>query len=357
MNKKTSTLNDLVVLIIFAVGSLAIMYHTNYTRQSWGEVLPVYETWQTMFRPSIMAFFFTWPFTATCALQALVMIYHLLLSGVVVHYRTSRIKIIFGLFLLGLSLSFITSPGLIFIIGGDTDVRTMLFFFNSWFMLIYACIEGSSLLLRFFNLGLEANDPSYKVWMERGGDPVIDVMPYFNPDGQAIRKGGLPEPKTQFVPPPEWGYQCTKCGARNESPTSCWFCHSLFPGAIPMAQEPAPMPRMLTCQKCQKFVKEAKFGDFEKGVICPFCNNTIYTENTDHTESLPCCNCGAMVTADFSHGSIHCPACDVLIIKTDPSFASKICYHCGLRVQETHKGDFDTCGVKCPNCQTILFTK
>jgi DNA-directed RNA polymerase subunit RPC12/RpoP len=40
--------------------------------------------------------------------------------------------------------------------------------------------------------------------------------------------------------------------------------------------QPATPPRMFTCHKCGRFVLENKFGDFEKGVRCPFCNAKNY---------------------------------------------------------------------------------
>lgn len=46
-----------------------------------------------------------------------------------------------------------------------------------------------------------------------------------NPDCQAVRDGGLPEPKTSWVPPPSYKFQCPFCGARNlEQYCVCWNC-------------------------------------------------------------------------------------------------------------------------------------
>ena len=70
-----------------------------------------------MFHPRFQAFFFTWPFTAACGLQLLVMFFHLLKDGNVVHYRTSRIAIILGIYIVGLGF---VSPLLYVFFDGDT---------------------------------------------------------------------------------------------------------------------------------------------------------------------------------------------------------------------------------------------
>jgi hypothetical protein len=278
MNKKTSTLSEFIQTLILFVGCLwlYILYEgpeiwkldfANYYRNPDTATLSEYVYY--CFMPTFQAFFFVWPFTAGCGLQLLVMFFHLLKDGIVVHYRTSRIAIILGLYIVGVAF---VSPLIYMFFGGDP--WGCVFCLNATFMMIYGTIVGSQQLLRPIWAAAEAGNPAYKDWMAKGGDPM-DSWPFFNPDSQAVRVGGLPEPKSSFVPPSDWRYQCKKCGARNERPTTCWFCHSTLSVVTPPGKPVTP-PRMFTCYKCNRFVQEDKFGDFEKGVRCPFCNTKNY---------------------------------------------------------------------------------
>jgi len=277
MNKRTSTLSEFIQQIILFVGVLWVYYLTDDPLNCLANynVSPSQVTFgwrvQMMFHPSLQAFFFTWPFTAACGLQLLVMFFHLLKDGNVVHYRTSRIAIILGIYIVGLGF---VSPLLYVFFAGDTKGCVMCL--NAVFMMIYGCIVGSQLLCRLIDAAANADNPVYQKRMARGGDPM-DTWPFFNPDSQAVRVGGLPEPKADFIPPENWIYQCQKCGARNEVvPSTCWFCHSaISPPVTPPVVQVTP-PRMFTCYKCGRFVQEDKFGDFEKGVKCPFCNAKNY---------------------------------------------------------------------------------
>jgi len=207
MNKRTSTLSEFIQTLILFVGMLWIYIsyegpeiwqrdYANYTRNPSTATFSEYVCY--CFSPSIQAFFFTWPFTLAGGLQLLVMLFHLLRDGNVIHYRTSRIAIILGLYLVG--LAFVAPLFYVFFAG---NIKGCVFCLNATFMMIYACIVGSQLLCRLIWAVAEAGNPAYKDWMSKGGDPM-DSWPFFNPDSPAVRVGGLPEPKTNSVPSGGW---------------------------------------------------------------------------------------------------------------------------------------------------------
>jgi hypothetical protein len=171
---KRSTLIDFVALVIFAAGVLWVYYKTD-VRWQYGEFVPVHVTFWGIFEPGIASFFFVWPFTSVCGLEALVVLFHLLKDGNVAHSGPSRIGVVFGLYIAGIALALLTSPIIFLLL--DCKPIEMIYIMSAIFMMIYACLEGSSLFLRLINLRLEASDPGYKRWMEKGGDPVIDVLP------------------------------------------------------------------------------------------------------------------------------------------------------------------------------------
>ena len=230
MNKRTSTLSEFVQTLILFLGVLWLycsyegpeiwkLDFANYYRNP--DTATFSEYVHYCFMPTFQAFFFCWPFTAACGLQLLVMLFHLLKDGNVVHYRTSRIAIILGLYIVGIAF---VAPLIYVFFGGDP--WGCVFCLTAVFMMIYGTIMCSQLVVRLFWAVLYANDPAYQRQMAKGGD-TFDSWPFFNPDSQAVRVGGIPEPKSTFVPPEDWRYQCQKCGARNEVvPTICWFCHS-----------------------------------------------------------------------------------------------------------------------------------
>jgi hypothetical protein len=172
MNKRT-TLGDFVTLIIFSTAVLWVYYKTS-VHWSYGEYVPDYDSIGEMFRPSFPAFFQVWPFSFAAGGEILVMLFHLLKDGNVVHYGPSRIGVVFGLCLVGLAVTLLTSP-VIFLLWNET-FTFMIYLMTSVFMTIYGCLMGASLLLRIINLQLEEGDPSYKRWMDAGGDPVIDEL-------------------------------------------------------------------------------------------------------------------------------------------------------------------------------------
>ena len=72
-------------------------------------------------------------------------------------------------------------------------------------------------------------DKSYDHFRDTGGDAFFDKLPWpWNSDSEAVRQGGLPEPKydnPNFVPDPSWDYQCPNCAARLEhTHYACWNC-------------------------------------------------------------------------------------------------------------------------------------
>ena len=70
-------------------------------------------------------------------------------------------------------------------------------------------------------------DPDFHRYIRSGGDPYLDILPKpLNPDSQITRETGLQEPKTDFMPPKNWIYQCPVCGARQPSRIGvCWNCN------------------------------------------------------------------------------------------------------------------------------------
>ncbi len=73
---------------------------------------------------------------------------------------------------------------------------------------------------------LHGNDPEYHRFLRSGGDPYFASLPWpFNPDSHVTRVTGRQEPKTAFVPPADWTFQCPRCGARVQHRIDiCWNC-------------------------------------------------------------------------------------------------------------------------------------
>jgi uncharacterized CHY-type Zn-finger protein len=137
---------------------------------------------------------------------------------------------------------------------------------------------GISMILRFMGWVLFRNDPEYRKFRATGGDPYFDltVPEGINNDSWAVRIGGKPEPKTDFVPPKEWIYQCNACGARNETQlfTFCWHCGNYL--GVTDAPATPTVGRNIICVNCKKLIHETNYGDLDRGgVICPYCNTTL----------------------------------------------------------------------------------
>jgi hypothetical protein len=172
MNKRT-TLGDFFTLIIFGTAVLWVYYKTSI-HWEYGENVPDYNSIGEIFRPSFPAFFHVWPFSFAAGGELVVMLFHLLKDGNIVHHRPSRIGVVFGLYLSAMAVTLLTSP-IIFLLWNET-FTFMIYMMTAVFMTIYGCLIGASLLLRLLNLQLEEGNPSYKSWMDSGGDPVIDEL-------------------------------------------------------------------------------------------------------------------------------------------------------------------------------------
>lgn len=71
------------------------------------------------------------------------------------------------------------------------------------------------------------NDPNFQKWKRMGGRAYWDSIGWpINTATPIERETGLAEPEyTDFVPPPDWRYQCPVCGARVEKQIDvCWRC-------------------------------------------------------------------------------------------------------------------------------------
>jgi len=76
---------------------------------------------------------------------------------------------------------------------------------------------------------LRGRNKNYDSFRDNGGDVFFDQLPWpFNTDSEAVRQSGLAEPEynnPNFVPDPNWEYQCSNCGARCEhTHYACWHC-------------------------------------------------------------------------------------------------------------------------------------
>lgn len=73
---------------------------------------------------------------------------------------------------------------------------------------------------------LYGRSSEYHQWKQTGGDPYFDSLPWpLNPDSRQVRETGMAEPRTSFVPPASWKFQCPACGARQPSRICvCWNC-------------------------------------------------------------------------------------------------------------------------------------
>lgn len=72
------------------------------------------------------------------------------------------------------------------------------------------------------------DDPAYQAWRRHGGRPYWDGLQWpINTATESEIYTGLKEPNyTDFVPPPDWRYQCPNCGARVEHQIDvCWNCN------------------------------------------------------------------------------------------------------------------------------------
>ncbi len=67
----------------------------------------------------------------------------------------------------------------------------------------------------------------YHAYRQSGGDPYFDSLPSpLNPDSRQVRETGMAEPRTSFIPPASWKYQCPVCGARVQHRIDvCWNCN------------------------------------------------------------------------------------------------------------------------------------
>ena len=75
------------------------------------------------------------------------------------------------------------------------------------------------------------NDARYHKWKDAGGRPYWDTVqwpvgPWPKKTSAIETETGLAEPKyTDFVPPPDWRFQCPTCGARVKKQMDvCWRC-------------------------------------------------------------------------------------------------------------------------------------
>ncbi|MFO0917822.1 MAG: hypothetical protein U0872_05840 [Planctomycetaceae bacterium] len=85
-------------------------------------------------------------------------------------------------------------------------VLTVLFVVIGWATVTL----GSSVLLR--------DDAEFQKWKAQGGRPYLDSLPQpIKPDSAITRQTGIAEPEyTDFVPNPDWKYQCPFCGSKVE---------------------------------------------------------------------------------------------------------------------------------------------
>ena len=145
---------------------------------------------------------------------------------------------------------------------------------------IFVWMWGISFIIQFLGFVLFGTEEEYKKGRARGWHPYWDLLPPpINNDCWAVRCGGIPEPRTSFTPPKDWGKQCMRCGARNEDfADKCWECKAtlLDPPA------PTPDPRYCYCPHCNKKFYENKSGELDAGILCPFCHmlcRTLAAEN------------------------------------------------------------------------------
>lgn len=76
--------------------------------------------------------------------------------------------------------------------------------FEFWwtFVSIGVWMLGISLIIQFLGFVLFGTNAEYQKARKRGWHPYWDqIPPPFNNDSYAVRLGGIPEPKTSFVPP------------------------------------------------------------------------------------------------------------------------------------------------------------
>ncbi|WP_417737723.1 hypothetical protein [Rosistilla oblonga] len=74
---------------------------------------------------------------------------------------------------------------------------------------------------------LYGRSSQYHQWKQTGGDPYFDSLPWpLNTDSRQVRETGMAEPRTSFVPPASWEFQCPVCGAKQPSLVCvCWNCN------------------------------------------------------------------------------------------------------------------------------------
>lgn len=109
---------------------------------------------------------------------------------------------------------------------------TNTFFWKPWEIAISAVL--TVLLLGGFawavtNVGMAliyGRTSQYHAYRQGGGDPYFDSLPWpLNLDSRTVRETGMAEPRTSFVPPASWKFQCPVCGARQPSRVCvCWNC-------------------------------------------------------------------------------------------------------------------------------------
>ena len=116
------------------------------------------------------------------------------------------------------------------------------------FFLVLAVVFGMMLIfggiIKFFGWMLWGNEPNYQKLRAGGWHPYFDNLPPgINDDTLAVRAGGKPEPKTDFVPPPDWLFQCDTCGARNRGDeTHCWHCGIRFVSKLELQSQANSAP-------------------------------------------------------------------------------------------------------------------
>lgn len=105
-------------------------------------------------------------------------------------------------------------------------------FWTPWEMGISAVLTvflfgGFAWAVTNFGMGLiYGRSQQYDAYRRGGGDPFFDSLPrVFNPDSRQVRETGMAEPRTSFVPPASWKFQCPVCGAKQPSRVCvCWNC-------------------------------------------------------------------------------------------------------------------------------------
>jgi hypothetical protein len=179
-------------------------------------------------------------------------------------------------------------------------------------------------IVKFFGWVQFGDDPDYQRARASGWHPYFDLLPPgINNDSLAVRIGGIPEPQTEFVPPEDWLRQCQRCGARNQSCSpECWHCKATF--IEPNTVVDDTLPRNMDCPCCGKFIVEKRYGDFDRGVVCPFCRENVITAPDQQIHPTP----------------------------QSPQVRTFNCTSCGKSLRELVPGTWET-GVTCCYCGAL----